>query len=275
MSEPDSIDATTAPTPSVEELAGSEPYTAQAVAAEVDAAIAAHVAGYRDLAHLRIEADSDRTDWPEEWKRHERKSFPRFEPSSMPLPGGSAAVSRRSVRTFRRHDISHTELGGVLEPCRLFPNDDRPEPTRAAPSAGGLFPIEIYAIPTSGHLAGRVYYYDAEKHAAVPTVKVERTVLADPCDALGMSRCQNPSLLLFFTAVMYRNMRKYAARGYRYALLEAGAIAQTVESNLNSGGLSAVWLGGFDDLVVAETLGLRSELDMEYPILAMAIGRTT
>jgi SagB-type dehydrogenase family enzyme len=72
-----------------------------------------------------------------------------------------------------------------------------------------------------------------------------------------------------------RSMIKYAGRGYRYALFEAGGIAQTLDLVSRSRGLDVVWLGGFPDQEVAKLLDLNWEMEMEAPVLLLAVGRAS
>jgi SagB-type dehydrogenase family enzyme len=101
--------------------------------------------------------------------------------------------------------------------------------------------------------------------------------LVDPkidTDALDRAFSQAFSLRLAFTvvltAVVERSYRKYRERSYRFALLEAGHVAQNVCLAAAPAGLSAAPLGGFRDGLLAQELHLRTAL--EVPIYAVALG---
>ena len=67
---------------------------------------------------------------------------------------------------------------------------------------------------------------------------------------------QDASLILFLTAVFERSIFKYADRGYRYILLEAGHVAQNLNLVANGLGLGCVNIGGFFDRQVDDLLDL-------------------
>jgi SagB-type dehydrogenase family enzyme len=64
------------------------------------------------------------------------------------------------------------------------------------------------------------------------------------------------SLMLMITAAFNRSTFKYGARGYRFALLEAGHVAQNVNLAVTELGLGCFNVGGFYDRVADRFLGL-------------------
>ena len=237
---------------------------------ELDMPLMAHRAGDRSLDDLMREAVSDKRDWPEEWRTYERKSYPRFDGRRVRLETTSSEPSRRSTRTFSGQSVTLGAVADVLGGARMWPAGDGPR--RECPSAGGLFPIECYLFMKDGPAAGYVGYYDAESHEIVKTLRLSGDVFEDPTAALGTSTVRGASAFVVLTGVMYRTMRKYGARGYRYALLEAGALAHEIDRRAREIGLATCWLGGFDDALLAELLGCRPGLDMELPLIVIALG---
>lgn len=95
---------------------------------------------------------------------------------------------------------------------------------RAAPSAGALYPVEVYLVNTDrGELAPGVYAYVPEKHALSPLPgSADGSAWAR---ALGMpdgAVVGRP--LLVFTTVFQRTVWKYGSRSYRYVALDAGHV---------------------------------------------------
>jgi SagB-type dehydrogenase family enzyme len=82
----------------------------------------------------------------------------------------------------------------------------------------------------------------------------------------------SPNVFIYLTAVLHRTCVKYGGRGYRYALIEAGALAQSLCLVASSLGLGSYLIGGFDDARAADYLDVSGELELEYPILLIAIG---
>lgn len=95
---------------------------------------------------------------------------------------------------------------------------------RAAPSAGALYPVEVYLVSTGqGELAPGVYAYVPEKHGLLPVPGASDA--GAWARALGMTEGAVVSgPLLVFTTVFQRTVWKYAARSYRYVALDAGHV---------------------------------------------------
>lgn len=95
---------------------------------------------------------------------------------------------------------------------------------RAAPSAGALYPVEVYLVSTGEGVAPGVYAYVPEKHGLLAVHGAsDATAWAR---ALGMPEgvlASGP--LLVFTTVFQRTVWKYSARSYRYVALDAGHVA--------------------------------------------------
>ena len=120
-------------------------------------------------------------------------------------------------------------------------------PRRAAPSPGGLYAVETYpiALRVEGLDSG-VYHYavldnDLELVQRMPSPEALAEFV--PPD-LYESR---PAVLLALSVVFARVQAKYLERGYRFALLEAGHIAQNWLLTATALGLDAVPMGGFWD----------------------------
>jgi SagB-type dehydrogenase family enzyme len=141
---------------------------------------------------------------------------------------------------------------------------------RCAPSAGALYPIEIYiAAQAVSGLAPAIYHYNPTAHSleGLTTVDgiegVQRTSLYP--EIVG-----NATIVLMMVAVFARTCRKYGERGYRFVLLDCGHIAQTLHLVATAIGLGSVGIGGFLDDQLNDVL----ELDgiNEAVVHTMALG---
>ena len=129
---------------------------------------------------------------------------------------------------------------------------------RPVPSAGALYPLELYVLPldVSG-LDRAAYHYAPFRHRLERLADLdERAVVAASVDPAVVERA---SALVVVTAVFWRSRFKYGVRGYRFALLEAGHLAQNLVLAAAALRLSALPLGGFydrslDALVAADGL---------------------
>jgi SagB-type dehydrogenase family enzyme len=142
---------------------------------------------------------------------------------------------------------------------------------RAAPSAGAMFPIEMYAAVRSveGLTAG-IYHYDPLEHA-VELVRDAGAVEAFAGAFPLPLPVETAACTFVLASVFWRSRFKYGQRSYRFALLEAGHIGQNVLLAAEALGLGAVPVGGFYDATVDELLGIDGVT--EGSVYTVAVGR--
>jgi SagB-type dehydrogenase family enzyme len=125
---------------------------------------------------------------------------------------------------------------------------------RACPSAGALYPCEVYlAWPGLNDLKPGLYHYDVGRHGL--------TLLRDgfplPQDLGLPERSALPGEAIFFvTAIFFRTAWKYRARAYRYLNLDAGHLAEGLALGLSAYGTSYRMELDFDDAALANLLGV-------------------
>jgi len=189
------------------------------------------------------------------------KAYPDAERVTLPDPHGweglsaeDAIEARRSVRDYAAEPLSVEELArlvhaaqGITEPRWGF---------RAAPSAGALYPIELYAVvhDVTGLEPG-IYHYAVREHA------LERMQAGDFRAAvtragLGQAFLGQAGVCLVLSAVFQRTRWRYRERTYRYVMLEAGHVVQNVYLAATAMGLGACAVGAFLDGALNEMLGL-------------------
>jgi SagB-type dehydrogenase family enzyme len=125
---------------------------------------------------------------------------------------------------------------------------------RACPSAGGLYPCEVYlSWPGGGGLDAGLYHYAPARHA----LSRLRTGHGDP-SAFGLPRtpCAAGEALLFVTAVFFRSAWKYRERAYRYACLDAGHVVEGLALGLAALNAAPAVETLFDVAAAGEFLGL-------------------
>jgi SagB-type dehydrogenase family enzyme len=174
---------------------------------------------------------------------------------------------RRSVREFRRRALRLEDVSQLLWAAQGI--TDRGG-FRTAPSAGALYPLEIYVVAgdVEGLSAG-VYRYQPETHDLVHVASGDlRKPLASA--ALGQSWVRRAPAVLVIASVYKRTMGKYGQRGRRYAHMEVGHAAQNVYLQAAARGLGTVLVGAFDDGEVQDVLGLPPDHE---PLGLMPVGR--
>lgn len=215
--------------------------------------------------------------WPAEWLEVHYKDYSRLGPTIALEVGTSPDVTLADALARRcsaeRFDGKPLSVGMVETALNNAVRERRPESgtSRAYPSAGALYPVEIYLLCTAvAPLESGVYHYRADRH--------ELTLLfAEPKLGETMARIHgqdigSPSMMIALSASLQRNSDKYGARGYRFALLEMGACAFGLDLALTTEGMRTRWIGGFDDACLAEFLGISVDQELELPTLLLAAG---
>lgn len=189
-------------------------------------------------------------DWGQRPSRY--KTHPDVPRIDLPDPEGfhgltvdEALSTRRSVRDYDGLPIGLDDLSRLLYAAQGI-TDERRE-FRAAPSAGALYPIELYpVVHTVADLASGIYHYAPRTHELEAlregNFRGEVTEAGLHQGFLGQS-----AVTFLLTAVFQRTRWKYRERAYRYILLEAGHIAQNLYLSATSMNLGACAVGAFYD----------------------------
>lgn len=178
-----------------------------------------------------------------------------------------ALLKRRSVREYGKQPLTLAELGQLLWAAQGITDLAG---FRTAPSAGALYPMEVYAVVgnVTGLTAG-VYKYRPAAHALERTATGNRLAELSKA-ALGQAAVRDAPVVLVLAAVYERTTQKYGERGIRYVHMEAGHVSQNVYLQAVSLGLGTVTIGAFYDDEVKKVVGLT---DNEQPLYLMPVGR--
>ena len=174
---------------------------------------------------------------------------------------------RRSVRAFRKAPLRLAEVGQLLWAAQGISD---PRGFRTAPSAGALYPLELYVVAGAvDGLPPAVYHYHPKGHRLVETSDGDRRQALARA-ALGQSWVRDAAAVVVFAAIFKRTTRKYGNRGVRYVHMEVGHAAQNLFLQAEALGLGTVVVGAFDDEEVNTTLQLPSNMQ---PLMLMPVGR--
>ena len=195
----------------------------------------------------------------------------------LPSPQTTGTVSveqtlenRRSRREYIDKAISAEQLSQILWAAYGITNPTQRGGLRTAPSAGAVYPLEIYAIvgKVEGIEAG-VYKYIAKEH------KIIRIIEKDIREELSVAALRQESInkapaTIFYSAIYSRMTERYGDRGSeRYVCMDLGHSAQNVYLQAEALNLGTCAVGAFSDDKVAEILQLTGE---EKPLYLMPIG---
>jgi SagB-type dehydrogenase family enzyme len=191
------------------------------------------------------------------------------EPVTLPSPGQNGGMNltgalarRRSVRAFSDQPLTDQQLSQLLWAAQGITDG---EGHRTAPSAGALYPLEVYVAMAIG-----VYHYEPRAR------QLSRILDRDPRPALYQAALRQEAIreapvVFVITAVYARTEQRYGVeRGTRYVHLEAGHAAQNVLLQATALGLGAVPIGSFSDSEIRTVLTLPED---HAPLYLIPVGK--
>jgi SagB-type dehydrogenase family enzyme len=192
----------------------------------------------------------------------------------LPRPMLDGAISleralerRRSVRELGGAPLELADLGQLLWAAQGVTETHG---YRTAPSAGALYPLEIYALVADvGALRPGVYRYEPSAHALIMTRSGDRR-RSLAAAALDQEFVGRTPVVLVIAAVYARTEARYGSRADRHVHMEAGHAAQNIYLQATARDLATVLVGAFDDRAVQTAVGLPSD---HIPLGLMPVGR--
>jgi SagB-type dehydrogenase family enzyme len=175
-------------------------------------------------------------------------------PELPPLDLSQAIAARRTSREFGDRSLSLPALAGILHAAYGVTATRGRFAYRSVPSGGALFPLELYlGVARVDDLEPGVYHFDPLRRVLEPLAGTSPDTLGE---ILLVDVSGRPALTLLIAATFNRNRFKYGLRGYRFALYEAGHVAQNALLACVALGLAALPVGGFFDQQLDDLLGL-------------------
>lgn len=168
-------------------------------------------------------------------------------PAALPVDLAAVVRRRRSGLPDECGDVPLDALGTILG-LSAGAAPDHPG-LRMTPSGGAMYPLDVILLAhrVTGLPAGG-YVYDPIGHALLPRGALDPQEFHRRANAVAPP--PQPSLTLAFVATFARTRAKYGLRGYRFALLEAGHLAQAALTLATALGLATLPWGGFVDAAV-------------------------
>ncbi len=194
---------------------------------------------------------------------------------NLPAPHSQGSISvaqamknRRTIRRFANKNLTQNQLSQLLW-AAYGVTDSRG--LRSAPSAGALYPLDIYAIigdrQVSGVAAG-VYHYLPEKQS-LKLLRAGDLRAGVARASLSQTWMAEAPMMLLITGEYRRCQVKYGQRGIMYTHMESGHVAQNIFLQAEALGLGAGIVGAFDNTAVSQILGLPPAHD---PLIIMPVG---
>ncbi|MFZ3046196.1 MAG: SagB/ThcOx family dehydrogenase [Desulfatirhabdiaceae bacterium] len=133
---------------------------------------------------------------------------------------------------------------------------------RSAPSAGALYPNEIYLVwPGSDDLPSGVFHCGVHNRSLTPLRQGNFVPIIRDSVKTGAS---DPVAVFVITGVYFRSGWKYRRRAYRYVLLDAGHVVESLRLVIRAAGNTCRLAYAFDDPSVNHLLGLDPEKEVSF-----------
>jgi SagB-type dehydrogenase family enzyme len=183
------------------------------------------------------------------------------------VPFEKALAVRRSVRNYAATPLSLAEISQLLWAAQGITSR---QGDRTAPSAGALYPLELYVVATKVEgLPKGIYKYRPRKHDLLHISEADRRKEIAAA-ALDQSCVRTAPAVIAIAAVYSRVTGKYGDRGVMYTHMEVGLAAQNVYLQAETLGLGTVIVGAFYEDKVGKLLQIPAE---EVVLGLMPVGR--
>jgi hypothetical protein len=180
------------------------------------------------------------------------RDLPQTTTPAVSVLAGAARLPRAGPDTDQLSRLLHLSAGVVRTAVRPH---GRTFLFRAAGSAGGRFPLEVYVcVPEGLPLAAGVHWYDPHDHALVE--------VGPPPIGGGAA--------IVVTGVPWRTGWRYRERGYRHVYWDAGTVLAQLLALADSAGVDARLYSRFPDAAVAALVG--ADGVHEWPVAVVALG---
>ncbi len=170
-----------------------------------------------------------------------------------------ALARRRSERSFARRTLDREQIAQLLWAAQGV-TEGR---LRTAPSAGALYPLEVYLVTGDG-----IYHYLPQSHELEHIAEGDFLPQLSRA-ALGQEYVREAPVSVVIAAVYQRAEGRYGERAARYVCIEAGHVAQNVHLQAVAMGLASVPVGAFDDRQVHRVLSLPQN---QMPLYIIPVG---
>lgn len=210
--------------------------------------------------------------WGEQPPRY--KTYPQAKQFELPKPETTSTLdlvtaieTRRSQRNYADTPLALTDLSQLLHLAQGI-TQSSPE-LRTVPSAGALYPLELYAVVHQVEgLPPGIYHHGIQGHRLeqlkTGDLRVELFKIG-----LGQEFLGKANVVFIISALFQRTTWKYHERTYRYILMEAGHLGQNLYLSATALGLGACAVGAFFDNALNQLLELDGQQEAALYIITV------
>jgi SagB-type dehydrogenase family enzyme len=186
----------------------------------------------------------------------------------LPEPNKSGAVgvetainTRRSAQQFADKPLNYAQIGQLLWAGQGI--IDKQQGLRAAPSADAMYPIELYLVTHEG-----LFVYNPEENSLkqISTLDMRKQLSVA---ASGQGLVENAACDIIIAGSIRKAATKYGNKAQRFVLLEAGYVAENIQLQTVSMGLTSLPVGSFEPRNITRICELPGELE---PLLIVCVG---
>lgn len=206
---------------------------------------------------------NNKNSWIEENEGYNITSLPQIPIDSIDLKPNHSPANKGSYRKFTDTEISYECLSTLISDCFC---SNKGNFSRSYPSAGAMYSVTplLYIFRSTSNLRSGVYVIDSINKKLL---MINDTISNQLKKAIHVSNKKEmlPSSYAIGYAVNINNaIGKYGVRGYRHALIESGAMAQSFRINCNKNNLGEFCSSAFEDFPLAYESGLNIK---DFPII--------
>ncbi len=179
-----------------------------------------------------------------------------------------ALLKRRSVRSYKKDPLTVSDISQILWAAQGI--TEKTDGLRTAPSAGALYPLELYLVAANvDGLKPGVYKYKPQDHTIKRISDGDKRIDVSNA-ALKQDAIENSSAIVIIAAIYERTAIKYGNRSERYVHIEVGHVGQNIYLQAVTLGIGTVMIGAFKDEALKKVLGFAED---EYPLAIMPLGK--
>lgn len=183
------------------------------------------------------------------------------------LADNSPALTDELSQTW--HRLSKLLLCSYGLTARVPTTMGSPMYLRAAPSAGGLYPAEVYlASGGTDILPAGLYNYQCRTHSLIQFWQGDAWTPLQDC-SYQHPVLASAEIAIIITAVFYRSAWRYEDRAYRRIFLDTGHLLGNIELACSLTNYRPHLIGGFIDRKVNNLLDLDSEQEAAIAIIPL------
>ncbi len=150
---------------------------------------------------------------------------------------------RHSTRKFKQRPLALQDIGNITSALRVQKDGFK----RSYPSAGGLFPINVYFyLKDLKDISNGVYKYQAGSNSLLKLSNSKAIDFKELFEISNFQTTKGINIAVLLVDYRLKNEIKYGDRGFVFGLLEAGAVMQNIELVCTAYDYGICQLGGYD-----------------------------